>query len=214
MGSTRGRRRPAGEYADVQGCGSAALTAGWQVDATAVMMLDAPNSRTRCGRTEKVMRKRRTREHVIADLGVNHVERFVLRCGWTVERARFDYGIDLMVRTFAATGDIENGEVKLQVKATESVPRSPDRSTIPLRLEWRDMLFWVSEPVPVIVALYDAADDRAVWLDVREHFRKRQWARRAASSTTVTVHIPAASVLDEAAVRLFARLRDERLHNP
>jgi hypothetical protein len=32
------------------------------------------------------MRKRRTREHVIADLSVNHVERLVLRCGWTVER--------------------------------------------------------------------------------------------------------------------------------
>src|SRR5438105_586468 len=36
-------------------------------------------------------RKRRTREHVIADLSVNHVERFVLRCGWTTERTRHDY---------------------------------------------------------------------------------------------------------------------------
>jgi hypothetical protein len=39
------------------------------------------------------MRKRRTREHVIADLSVNHVERMVLRCGWTVERVRRDYGL-------------------------------------------------------------------------------------------------------------------------
>ncbi len=38
------------------------------------------------------MRKRRTREHVIADLCAHHVEGFVLRCGWTVERTRHDYG--------------------------------------------------------------------------------------------------------------------------
>lgn len=35
------------------------------------------------------MRKRRTREHVIADLSVNHVERLVLLCGWTVGMERF-----------------------------------------------------------------------------------------------------------------------------
>ncbi len=32
-------------------------------------------------------RKRRTREHVIADLSVNHVERFILQCGWTARDA-------------------------------------------------------------------------------------------------------------------------------
>jgi hypothetical protein len=46
------------------------------------------------------MRKRRTREHVIADLRVNHVERLVLRCGWTVERTRYDYGLDLDMHTY------------------------------------------------------------------------------------------------------------------
>jgi hypothetical protein len=41
------------------------------------------------------MRKRRTREHVIADLSINHVERFIRRCGWTAERTRHDYGLNL-----------------------------------------------------------------------------------------------------------------------
>jgi len=39
-------------------------------------------------------RKRRTREHVIADLSANHVERHVLRSGHTVERLVHDYGIE------------------------------------------------------------------------------------------------------------------------
>ena len=37
-------------------------------------------------------RKRRTREHVIADLAVNHVERQALLCGFTIERVVHDYG--------------------------------------------------------------------------------------------------------------------------
>jgi hypothetical protein len=40
-------------------------------------------------------RKRRTREHIIADLSVNHVERLILRCGWVARRMNPDYGIDL-----------------------------------------------------------------------------------------------------------------------
>jgi hypothetical protein len=67
------------------------------------------------------MRKRRTREHVIADLSVNYVERFILRCGWTVERSRYDYGIDLYMQTYSANGEVESGWVRLQLKATDSL---------------------------------------------------------------------------------------------
>jgi hypothetical protein len=41
-------------------------------------------------------RKVRTREHIIADLAINHVERQVLLCGYSVERIEHDYGIDLV----------------------------------------------------------------------------------------------------------------------
>jgi len=37
-------------------------------------------------------RKRRMREHVIADLSVHHVEGLVLKCGFTVQRIVADYG--------------------------------------------------------------------------------------------------------------------------
>src|SRR5207302_7634395 len=49
-------------------------------------------------------RKRRTREHVLADLSVHHIEGHVLRCGWVVERMAHDYGIDLELHTFDRTG--------------------------------------------------------------------------------------------------------------
>lgn len=158
------------------------------------------------------MRKRRTREHVIADLSVNHVERLVLRCGWTIERSRHDYGIDLYMQTYNANGEVENGWIRFQVKATDYVRWSADGTVLLVRLEWRDLLFWVNELQPVILVFYDAQADRAVWLYVQEYFRRQRWAKRAGRATTVTVHIPTANVLDEAAIRQFARFRDERPH--
>src|SRR5262249_54094421 len=48
--------------------------------------------------------KTRTREHIVADLAVNHVERQVLLCGYTVERIAHDYGLDLILFTYTAAG--------------------------------------------------------------------------------------------------------------
>ena len=158
------------------------------------------------------MRKRRTREHVIADLSVNHVERLVLRCGWTVERKRYDYGLDLLMDTYNTRGEVENGRIAFQLKATNALKRSTDGKVILVRLEWRDLLFWLNELNPVILVVYDARDDRAFWLYVQEYFRRQRWAKRAGKAITVTVHIPTDNVLDEAAVRQFARFRDERRH--
>jgi hypothetical protein len=155
------------------------------------------------------MRKRRTREHVIADLSVNHVERFILRCGWTVERTRHDYGIDLFMQTYTADGEAESGWVRFQLKATDNLKRSSDGKVIALRLEWRDLLFWLNERQPVILVRYDAQADTAYWLDIQAYFRGTKWRARAGGAATITVHIPAGNILDESAIRLFARFRDE-----
>jgi hypothetical protein len=49
-------------------------------------------------------RKWRTRQHVIADLSVHHVEGFVLEEGHTVERVAKDYGCDLLFFTYDEPG--------------------------------------------------------------------------------------------------------------
>jgi hypothetical protein len=154
------------------------------------------------------MRKRCTREHVIADLSVNHVERVVLRCGWTVERSRHDYRIDRFMETYTADGEVLNDRILFQLKATDSLKRSADGTIIPVRLEWRDLLYWLNEPLPVLLIIYDAQEDRAYWLYVQEYFLGRSWGQRANAATTVTVHVPVGNVLDEAAIRLFGRFRD------
>ncbi len=156
-----------------------------------------------------MQRKRRTRAHVIADLAVNHVERFVLRCGWTVLRVIHDYGIDLLMDTFDAGGEVENGRVSFQLKATDNLARSADGTAVSIRIEWSNLLFWLNEELPVILILYDAQQDRAFWLYIQEFFRGHRWAERSSAATKVTVHIPVTNEVNEAAVREFARLRDE-----
>jgi hypothetical protein len=51
--------------------------------------------------------KLRTREHVLAELGINHVEHQVLLCGFSIDRVQHDYGYDLTRATYSATGEFE-----------------------------------------------------------------------------------------------------------
>jgi hypothetical protein len=102
------------------------------------------------------MLKRRTREHVIADLSVNHVERFILLCEWTVERITHDYGLDLDMNSYATAGEPQSGRVYLQVKSTDKLKMQKNR-TLALRLDTRDILAWLHEPMPVMIILYDAS---------------------------------------------------------
>ncbi len=153
---------------------------------------------------ESVPRKRRTREHIIADLSVNHVERFVLRSGWTIHRLNPDYGLDLFMQTFDGDGELENGEVWFQLKATDELKVLHRRQVIPVRLEWKDLLYWLNEAMPVILVIYDAASDRAWWLWLQRSLRNLGERLQA----SVTAHVPLANLLDESAIRRFAHMRD------
>jgi hypothetical protein len=63
-----------------------------------------------------LVRKLRTQEHVIADLGFNHLERHVLMRGHCLHRIHHDYGYDGLMTTYSDAGEIEPGGVYFQVK--------------------------------------------------------------------------------------------------
>lgn len=154
----------------------------------------------------KSHRKRRTRAHIIADLSINHVEKRILQCGWTVQRFSPDYGLDLLMTTFNRHGEIENGDVRLQIKATSSLKSDARRKTIAVRLEWRDLVYWLNELLPVILVVYDAKSDQAWWLYLNEALRAE--GRKAPTRAKVTVRVKKANVLDKTAVRRFRQFRD------
>ena|SRR5437867_1714283 len=96
-------------------------------------------------------RKRRTREHVLADLSVNYVEKCALLCGYAVQRITHDYGIDLAIATYNAAGEIENGEIRVQVKATDQLKTVAGGLYAVVRIARVDFRHWLLEPMPVIL---------------------------------------------------------------
>ena len=151
-------------------------------------------------------RKTRTRGHVIADLGVNYVERQVLLAGYLVERYVRDYGLDLHLKTFGPAGEAETGHLNLQVKATDRLAVHADGATAALRVEAANLRSWAFERFPVVLALYDAAADRAFWLDVQEYVAANEIDEDELGET-VTLRVPLAQLLTPAAVLGFRAKR-------
>jgi hypothetical protein len=160
---------------------------------------------------KKASRKRRTREHVIADLSVNHVERHALLCGFVIEQLAHDYGIDLELITFNKRGEIDEGEILLQLKASDRLKLRPQQGAFRFRVERRDLARWLAEPMPVILIVYDARKEKAYWLYVQSYFGRQKEFNLFAAGKTITVTIPTSHVVDTAAMRRFARFRDRVL---
>jgi hypothetical protein len=154
-------------------------------------------------------RKRRTRQHVIADLSINYVERFVLTCGYSAERIRADYGTDLIISTYNAEGEIENGLIYVQVKATDTpiVPNTDQR--IPIVLQTKDLDLWLREAMPYILIFYDAQAERAYWFYLQASLSGLDLTQLG---NTHTVYLENRNILDEAAVRMFATYKGRVFH--
>jgi uncharacterized protein DUF4365 len=153
-------------------------------------------------------RKRRTRQHVIADLGVNHVERQALLCGFSVERMRSDYGVDLAVFTYDRHGRVENGCLLLQVKATEHAKWIKRGTLLPFRVDGRDLARWLAELFPVALIVFDVVANRAYSLYLQQYFARHEAAR---TSKANVVHFRRRDRVTPDAMRELARRRDSLL---
>jgi hypothetical protein len=153
-------------------------------------------------------RKRRTRGHVIADLAVNHVERHVLRCGHTMQRIIHDYGLDVAIRTYDRRGEVENGLLWIQVKATDHPRHLASQDALAVRVECKDLVFWLGERYPVLLVLYVAQKDAAYWLHIQAELGSAgRMFGLPRSGSTLTLHIPRANVFNEKVVKQFRRLK-------
>jgi hypothetical protein len=158
-----------------------------------------------------LVKKKRPRQHIIADLSVNHVERYALLCGYSVERISQDYGIDLVIFTYDANGEIENGQIYVQLKATDPLPTLNDQTTIPFSLKRSDLELWLEEPMPYILILYDAQAEQAYWLYVQAFFAQREKMDLSEMGETVTVYLDKKQVINQAALKQFAQYKNNVL---
>lgn len=156
-----------------------------------------------------IVRKRRTREHIIADLSVNHIERQVLLSGDTVQRVGPDYGYDLFVFSHNDAGEQEPGEIRMQLKASDTPRALKAEPAISFPVSRTDLALWLFEPMPVLLIFYDAQADVAYWLFVQRYFEEINGFNLFAAPESVSVRIPRANVLDPDAIRLFSQYRRE-----
>ncbi len=106
---------------------------------------------------------------MIADLSVNHVEYYVLKAGYTMETPEADYGYDGVVTTFDSKGQIENGSIFVQLKATDSISRHRKQNGFSFSISKKDIELWYDEPFPVYLVLFDAIAEKAYWLHLQKY---------------------------------------------
>ena len=156
-----------------------------------------------------MVKKRRTRQHIIADLCVNHVERYVLLCGYSAERVEHDYGFDLVISTYDRNGEIENGYIYAQLKATDSLKLLADGEMISFTLSRSDLELWLGEPMPSILIVYDAQQDIAYWLYLQAYFEAMVNFDLSRVGATVTVNISKKNIVNSEAIAKFARYKEK-----
>lgn len=156
-------------------------------------------------------RKRRPRAHIIADMAVNYVERHTLSCGFAIERISQDYGIDVNLYTYSASGELENGCVYMQVKATESPKYSKQRDFLSFAIEKSDLETWLEEPLPVVLVVYDATIDKAYWVYIQRYFESLRHFSLNDVGLTYTIRINTRNIVDKKAIFQFAVFKESIL---
>lgn len=154
-------------------------------------------------------RKRRTRQHVIADLSVHHVEGFILEEGHAAQRVEWDYGYDLFLATYDEQGYVEPGLVLIQLKAAETLQSVG--SDYVFDLDVRDYNLWTRENMSVILILFDANRRRAYWLSVQHFFGDDSSRRPGKGAKTVRVRAPRRQVVNRRAIATIRKLKGEAL---
>lgn len=150
---------------------------------------------------------------MIAELGVNFVQRHIILGGHSSETTEHDYGIDLLMFTYNFDGEIENGHLAIQVKSTDHLVVLKTSDAIAFKVEVAHLNAWQHEPLPVILAVYDAAGDgRAFWLYIQNYLHcHTKLLVLDDDQDTITLRIPIENQLDATAIERFRGFRDRVL---
>lgn len=162
----------------------------------------------------KLERPLRTRQHYIEAICRNYFERLVLQRGHIVDEPRPDYGYDVVIQTFDYGGDprfergqFENGQIFVQLKATEQPDVLADGDTISFSIKRQHAILWTSEPMPVYLVVYSVASGECYWLHMQPYLNSNQFVLPPLTQDQVTVHLSKRSVVDVQTVDAF---RDEK----
>jgi hypothetical protein len=164
------------------------------------------------GKRQVKSRPVRTRDHVIADLSILHFQWLVAKCGYVAEEPNRDYGYDLVLFTYTEAGEIENGSVLFQFKATDEFDKYliSEGKVISFPIERQHVELWRDEPLPVILVVYDVGREQAYWLYTQRYF-KAESITLEEDQAAISLHIPIDNVVDAATIQTFRSFKQEVL---
>jgi hypothetical protein len=147
------------------------------------------------------MKKLRTRQHVIEDLGFNHIEKQILLAGF-VQRRYYssDYGYDGCIDTFSDLGEIENLSIMFQLKSTDNLVLSNQKKGYIFDLDKRDLELWLSDIRPVILILFDAPKEIAYFINLQTYFQENR-KDLANVRKFVRVYLPQTAIFDTMSIK-------------
>jgi hypothetical protein len=157
-------------------------------------------------------RKKRTREHIIAGLSINHIERFALLDGFSIVIVYDDYGYDVLLFTYDKNGEFENGYVYIQLKATDNLRLIKNNTIISFPVDKRDISLWRKELYPVIFIVYDAQKNKGYWLYIQEYLKSLQNFSFTKIGKTYNIHIPLSNTIDRKAMKKFAKYKNDLIN--
>jgi hypothetical protein len=123
-------------------------------------------------------------------MGLIHVLKAFIDKGHTADQPREDYGYDLIANTFDAKGCLEDGDIRIQIKATDRLHELTRGNLILCRIKIIHYNLWINARLPVFLIQYDAQEKKAYWLYVQAYFAEDASRRPRAGAKTCTVRIP------------------------
>ncbi len=103
---------------------------------------------------------------------------------------------------FGADGALENGEVRFQLKATESLPLINKGTVISFPTAPGDLDYWAQEIYSFILVVFDAQSETAYWLHIQEYVSQHPELVDP-HKESVHVHIPVSSKLTAKSIETF-----------
>ena len=151
-----------------------------------------------------------TRQHFIEYLSYNHVEKQCLlaRCLW--ERYQKDYGKDGYIQSVAENGEVEDGQIDVQVKATDFIERRKKSNNFYFDVEKKVLDRWFNKFIPMLLVLYDAQSEKAYYIEIRQYFKQKGLAVEQINKF-VRLFIPEENILTPDAILQFRKFKNENL---
>jgi Domain of unknown function (DUF4365) len=152
------------------------------------------------------MKKQRTRQHIIEDLGLNHIEKQILLSGNVWSRyPTNDYSYDGMIETFNKEGEAENQVFMVQLKSTDSIQLSPQKEGFIVDLSKKDLERWLTCAYPVLLILYDAQQEIAYFTDLQTYFNENRFVLKKVRKF-VNIYLQPKSIFNNTAIQELQKI--------